>query len=74
MLSMFLYEILTYICVAGLDILFLLFFQATGSWDFTVRLWTPSDVDQMDDNVQVLTGHKGNIHAVSFSKDGMLVC
>jgi len=47
-------------------------FQATGSWDFTVRLWTLSRQGG-NDKVTVLKGHSGNVHAVAFSKDGMLV-
>jgi WD40 repeat protein len=46
------------------------FFQATGSWDFTVKVWT---LNNSDDSVVTMEGHKGNIHAVAFSKDGMLV-
>ena len=64
--------------------------QATGSWDYTVRLWNlevpvePSHVTPDGDaeengeerkpkNVRTLHGHKGNIHAVAFSKEDMLV-
>ena len=60
-------------------------FQATGSWDYTVRLWTLKDSDEDSDvnltagteeggeDVHVLVGHKGNIHAMAFSKENMLV-
>ena len=64
-------------------------FQATGSWDYTVRLWTLDDLEEESgvnpkadseenteegrERVCVLGGHKGNIHAVAFSKEDMLV-
>lgn len=37
-----------------------------------MRVWTLTD-EKTNDNVKVLKGHHGNIHAVAFSKDGMLV-
>ena len=46
--------------------------QATGSWDFTVRVWAAKEDSQFP-TFRVLEGHTGNIHAVAFSKDGMLV-
>ena len=42
--------------------------QATGSWDYAVRLW-----NLQDESVKILDGHKGNVHTVAFSKEGMLV-
>ena len=48
--------------------------QATGSWDYSVRLWNLKPPEKPEDEgVMVLLGHKGNIHAVAFSKEGMLV-
>ena len=46
------------------------FYQATGSWDCTVRLW-PLGKDKME--VKCLKGHSSNIHAVSFSPSALLV-
>ena len=46
--------------------------QATGSWDFTVRVWAAKEDSQFP-TFRVLEGHSGNVHAVTFSKDGMLV-
>lgn len=37
-----------------------------------MRVWTLHSPDGLD-KVLVLKGHKGNVRAVSFSKDGMLV-
>ena len=47
-------------------------FQATGSWDHTVRLWTIVS-DTGVHSVHELKGHRGNVHCVAFSKEGMLV-
>jgi hypothetical protein len=39
-----------------------------------VRLWNIKDEGLSDEEtVRVLNGHKGNVHAVAFSKEGMLV-
>ena len=46
------------------------YYQATGSWDCTVRLW-PLGKGEMA--VKCLKGHKSNIHAVSFSSTTLLV-
>ena len=46
------------------------FYQATGSWDCTVRLW-PLGKGKME--VKCLKGHSSNIHAVSFSPSTLLV-
>lgn len=45
-------------------------FQATGSWDRTLRLWS---LENNGEDVLILTGHEGNIHAVAFSREGMMV-
>ena len=46
------------------------YYQATGSWDCTVRLW-PLGKGKME--VKCLKGHSSNIHAVSFSSSALLV-
>ena len=39
-----------------------------------MRLWNIKDEGLSDEEVvRVLKGHKGNVHAVAFSKEGMLV-
>ena len=48
--------------------------QSSGCWDYVVRLWSYKRGGEIDaDNVNLLTGHRGNIHSVIFSKQGMLV-
>lgn len=62
-------------------------YLATGSWDYTVVIWsiirkrlqkqsTPEPAEKESggkvDPLHILTGHKGNIHAVAFSPEGML--
>ena len=43
--------------------------QASGSWDKTVRLWSPADSRCLF----VLRGHGGWVQAVGFSTDGLFV-
>ena len=47
--------------------------QASGSWDYTVRLWKMKESSQTKEEVRVLSGHRGNVYTVAFSKEGMLV-
>ena len=40
-----------------------------------MRLWTlKNDKVAEGEEVRILEGHTGNVHAVSFSKEGMMVC
>lgn len=47
-----------------------IFFQATGSWDCTVRLWS---IDKDKVAVKCLKGHTSNVHALAFSCEDILV-
>ena len=42
---------------------------ATGGWDETVTLWSV----ETRKRIRVLSGHKGEIHALAFSSDGRLL-
>lgn len=44
-------------------------FQASGSWDKTVRLWNPRNGQPL----HVLEGHEGWVQALAFSPDGIYV-
>ncbi|XP_064420195.1 WD repeat-containing protein 38 [Latimeria chalumnae] len=43
-------------------------FKATGSWDYTAKLWNL----RKDEPEKTLEGHKGNVSCVCFSVSGML--
>ena len=53
--------------------------QATGSWDYSVCVWSVKGVtvDSYDSNsvplLHSMSGHTGNVRTVAFSREGMLV-
>ena len=71
----------------AIHMLVTLCFKATGSWDYTVHIWSvhgllsnekPMTEENEDDHkngdvLHVLKGHLGNIRCLAFSKEGMLV-
>ncbi len=42
---------------------------ASGSWDYTIRLWNAST----GETIRTLTGHRGSVRSVSFSPDGQIL-
>ena len=51
----------------SISLQFILFLQASGSWDKSVRMWNPKNGKQ----IHHCEGHDGWVQALSFSSDGL---